>query len=227
MQQRAIVRHELEQLKTREEMQSIIHVYCDPSAFTDEEVLRRRGICKVMAEEYIPLCALLKNFPEAKARLTTASLDGPDAVINCPDGTEFSVQIVTAYTGYDDAIRREILSQGRPSFSTRSRLRNPTTKDVEESQSGFLSTPAARSARVVLGIKCALQKKMENYKPGTDALLICAEVSLSPGMRYDTWGQGALGVIEGAGEIPYRRIYICDNETVYLEYCRTVRVGLD
>ena len=100
------------------------------------------------------------------------------------------------------------------SFATSLRTRNPKTGFVEEEKSGAFTTPGARIAKVVNDIKRALEKKIKNFKPGTDALLICSDVVLVKG----PWKALVLASFANTPNIPYKRVYVCDNDTVHIAY---------
>ena len=79
-----------------------------------EDFLKRKGICKVLAEEYLPLVSLAQGLENVKSiNLTTYSNNGPDAEISFLDRKIATVQITCAHEGKGHALFREkILLKG-------------------------------------------------------------------------------------------------------------------
>lgn len=171
-------RKHLEQPRTPEEMEGLIASIADNRAdYPDSDVHLRRGIHKLIAEEYEPLLRLAKSLPGVeRAHLTAHSNAGPDAYLHYADGARKGVQITCAGESYDTALQREILSMGKPVFPAQTHTRNETTKEVE-TKGRMLTSREANTEKLVSDAIEAIAKKEEKYRLGTSYLLVSVRQS--------------------------------------------------
>jgi hypothetical protein len=211
-----IKRADLEIPRTPEEMGEFISTYeRDVNAYSNEDVHLRKGtkgrVLKAFLEEYCPLYTLVLNLPNVRtARLTPKSNQGPDAIVSTHE-KELTVQITRADESSKRALQRELLSKGRPVFPTCNIIRNKKTRETQQS-GRVLTTRKARLQQHVDNIVSAIQRKCQNFREGTDALLVATRMGPSALYSGFSWGEELRNRITFIASLPYMALYVANGE---------------
>jgi len=130
-----IQRAELEQTRSLSEMRLIVKAFAnDVNSYRNEDVRRRTGVAKDIAEEYYPLFLLVQHLPHIQAAyLTPRSHPGPDAIVVFADGSSKSVQITSAGESHSTALQRELLNRGQVVFPNKKAHRAKRLPQIVES----------------------------------------------------------------------------------------------
>lgn len=205
-------RTDLEVARTGQEMRTLLDsVAKDTVTYPDKDVHLRRGILKVLLEEYEPLAILATTMAcVSSARLLDQSNAGPDAVVSFVGPTidqQLRVQITVADQGHQEALSRELISQGQMVFYNRAKHRDPNDRTKIHEYGPVLTTPRARAERHAQRITEAFQRKVEKYRNGTDALVIHVRGNVQSTHDFDwpTWVEEA---ISHSTNNPYRWVFL-------------------
>ncbi len=96
-------------LPLRKAIQITDEFRADFTAYPHEDVRMRRGICKVLLEEYCPLVNLAQQIRCVRdVCLTSESNQGPDAEVRRWLRNTLQIQITCANQGYQRAISRAV-----------------------------------------------------------------------------------------------------------------------
>lgn len=201
-------RRDFETPRTPAEMKSLVVAIAeDRESIADRDYHRRRGIVKVLVEEYALLQALAEHTaPDCQAYLTPVSHQGPDGVIVLSSEESLTVQITVADQCHQVAMGRERLSEGNVTFPASERVRNLRTGAIDE-RGRILTTRKARLQEQVTVIATAVKLKNDNFHEGTDILLVGASIFLSDGDLDYNWEEDVRARIAALGS-PYPRICI-------------------
>jgi hypothetical protein len=165
-----IDRQELEKPTPLDEATLMVDSFLnDTTSYPDEDVRLRRGICKVLAEEYMPLVLLAKVLPNVESvRLFPASNQGPDGELRFSNQSAWKVQITCSHEGYQRALMREQLQQNgvaiggqRSRDTSGSIICNPSVLPPNEEVEARLNR-----------IRSAVQAKECNFHKDTDTLIV-------------------------------------------------------
>lgn len=221
-----VERTDLEISRSPTEMQDLLHSFSeDRQAYSDEDIHLRRGVVKDLLEEYAPLCTLAANLPNVRsARLMPQSNEGPDAIVELQCNQvirEFTVQITVANQSHQEALARERLSQGLPTFANTERVRNPTNKEEIQERGRVLMTREARLRGQVEEVVIAVRRKLRKYHPGTEVLLIGSWIWLDDSSITYSWRADLKEQIRALGDVPYRSIYLANGDAEFLTLFRS------
>ncbi len=167
-----IDRQELEKPTSLDKAQILIDELLNNRVLNpDSDLLSRRGINKVLVEEYRPLLFLAKTVTGAEyIRLFPDSNKGADGEIILGEGKSWNVQITCSYESYQHALMREqLLDEGIAHQGNRHR-------DIDSGQVVNESHGARpmdqdtmlRKERILNAIKA----KEDKYHEGTNTLLV-------------------------------------------------------
>jgi len=151
----------------------IVDAYCnDTESYSDEQVRIKNGVCKQIAEEFVPTYLLAEKLCFVRdIRLYPDSNPGPDAEIRFFWRTSYKVQITCANEGYQRSLLREALMDG-PQFEGQVRTRKRQTGEIELDQARAMRPPNAVIEDRVDRLRSAIEHKVANYYDGTDTLLV-------------------------------------------------------
>jgi hypothetical protein len=212
----SILRSELELPHTREQMRSIIDRLDRHEHFPSAVIHKHQCIVKTVLEEYLPLYTLMALFPaSSKAHLNADSIKGPDAVLLHEDGGKMTIQITVCHLSKGEALGRQMLAKGQPFWPDRKRTKNRETGEIEESGRAF-TTPQARSGKVVRQVTTALELKLLNFRPETDALLIFGRMFALD----DSWKEQVRAVLGAVERMPYKHVFVGDQNGIPIVYER-------
>ena len=167
-----VTRQELEQSVVLDRAITIVDKFLnDRESDPDDDVRVRRGICKALAEEYLPLVRVAQMVPSVESvRLLSEANEGPDGEIHFREEQCWNVQATCAHEGYQRHLLREQLQQDGIAQPGNRR------RDRHSGQVVCETTPLFRpdeEVEVRLNRICsAVQAKEENYHTGTDTLLV-------------------------------------------------------
>jgi hypothetical protein len=171
-------RSELEQWHTLKEMEGVIKDFFDTTP-RNGAFARRVGLGKDMAEEYVPLCILLRNLPSiSHARLSPKSHGGPDADLRSRSGQERSIQITLAGASDQTYFNRQAALLRKPFFPSQKKTYNKRTGSLTAS-GRVLQAPAGVVRDCAGALVKAVENKQHDYS-GTDYLLVVYEPSVLP-----------------------------------------------
>ena len=109
-------------ISLREAIAIVDCFYNERMTYPDEDVHRKRGVCKILAEEYSPLVRLAQEYCDVRSlRLFPEANPGPDGEILLWCRKSSKVQIICAIEGYDRALMRELLANGSIEFRPQNR----------------------------------------------------------------------------------------------------------
>jgi hypothetical protein len=213
-------RSELETSRSPSQIQDLIDaVATDRETYPDEDVHQRRGILKVLLEEYLPLSILATNLPGvASARLLVQSNAGPDAVVELSHPgfpPELRVQITVADQDHQEALARELISQGKMVFRNTVKRRSASNRAVIEARGHVLTTPRARAQKRAEVIVAAYTRKVQKYRPATDALLIHVSGAVPPTSDF-CWSSHVKQTLEQSGSNPYKWVFATSTPSALL-----------
>jgi hypothetical protein len=212
-----ILRSELEQPRTREQMRSIIDRLNQRQHFTKEVLCKRQGIVKTVLDEYLPLYTLMTLFPESStAHLTAESIKGPDAVLLREELGNMTIQITACHLSKNEALGRQMLAKGQPCWPDRKRTKDRKTGEIIETGRAF-TTPEARVMKVVQQVTTALESKLLNYRDGTDALLIFGTMFAVD----ESWKEHVQAAIAAVKHMPYKHVFVGDEKGIPIAYARS------
>lgn len=218
----AIQRSDLEQSKTVDEMKVLVDLFHDFDAFPHKVIRQQREpILKDLQDEYLPLFGLMSLFPVSKGRLSPRYEKGPDAIIDHPDGTFTTVQIRTCHRSADKALQNRMFAEGaKYSFTAAKRVLVGGKLDGHVEESGRILRHADASIEeVVKQVETAFADKVTKYFKGTksDTLLIYGQM----GTVKPVWKQLVLAILDAAPAVPYKRVFVADQNDVHIDYCRS------
>ena len=206
-----IKRSGLETPRTVDEMEELLRSFSKDRTNSNEDVHRRHGIIKTLLEEYQPLFTLACHLNARSAHLTARSHEGPDGIIQLQSSKQLGVQITVANQSPQEALTRERLSRGQPTFATTKKLKDRTTGQIVEC-GRVLTKREARLRGQVQAVVIAIEKKREKFHEGTEALLVVTRISLhDSGINY-SWKQDLKKRVEDLGTIPYKRLYLANGD---------------
>lgn len=207
-------RSELEQVRTLAEMQTIRDIFTnDHAAYRNAEVLRRKGIAKVIIEEYLPLLLLIQNIPGARrASLTSESNPGPDAVLLFDDESEATVQITSAGENKTTAQQRELLSNGQVVFANQGTNRDPRTGKIKQT-GRMLTTRTGYTQAAIDEVVSAIERKAQTDRSDTDLLLI--NMHRSEVTMTEEWQEQMRLAVSARTNVPYESIYVATAKTCF------------
>jgi hypothetical protein len=150
--------------------------FCDRNGeFSDEDIYRKAGVAKVLAEEYLPLLNLAKTLKLVRSiRLFPQSNQGPDGEIRFWWRFPSKVQITCSAENYEAALKREQLSNMEPVFSRQTRCRE--SGRITATGRAFMAPEEDLKQRLTR-ILAAIDQKNANYYSGTDTLLVLDELA--------------------------------------------------
>lgn len=207
-------RSALEQPRTLVEMQAVINTFAnDPAEYSSTVVLRRKGVAKIMIEEYLPLFLLAKSLTGFQsASLTVDSHPGPDAVLLFNDGSHATVQITCAGENEGTALQRELLEGGQIVYANQSAKRIRETGKV--TQSGrMLTTRIANTRAAINEVLSAIEKKTHKYRTATQFLLI--SIHRSEITMTEDWQKQLLATVCALTDLPYERTYVATHHICF------------
>lgn len=206
-------RTKLEEFKTLHEMHELLAYFSSHrEEFPDEHVHLRRGIAKVLLEEYAPLLMLAQHLGAAGAKLTASAYEGPDGYLYFEDGAEAAVQVTCAGESDQTAYKRELLASGRLVFDSQ-RVERVSVSKAFRVSGRVLSTKDRGTSLAVEEIRLALQKKCKNFKEGTSILLIHSrrnELTMSA-----DWTAQVHAAMSHLSEVPYRAVFVCTRKSIF------------
>jgi len=206
-------RQELEQLTSLDRAASIIETFLnDPTTYSDKDFRLRRGVCKVLEEEYKPLVLVANAVPGVESvRLFSLSNEGPDGEIQFNDKRIWNVQTTCSHEGHQRALMREQLQHDGAAPGGK-RHRDSSGRVVCE-PSVFMVDDEVEVR--VQRIRSAVQAKEQNFHQDTDTLIVYEEQA---GARYLQERNLHAQVVEALREVPssYERIYIVYGMDVHL-----------
>ena len=184
----------------------------DTEAYPTEAFRKRSGICKVLAEEYLPLLRLARFLRCVRSIcLSPDSHAGPDGEIRLWMRPAWHVQITCSSEGYDRALMREQMNQG-DIVSSGDRWRDPDTGRVVQRPEAYDTAEDVR-ARIdrILG---AIEAKESNYHPGTDTLIVQDDPDHSGYLRRANLRKQVLAYVADMRETQYCRTFILFGDDV-------------
>ena len=165
-----VKRQELERRISLDQASLIIDIFLsDETLYPYDDFLSRRGICKVLAEEYMPLVQLAKALPDVEGlQLFPASNEGPDAEVMFHNKSSWTAQITCAHESYQMALFREqLLRDGAAMSGIRQRDKSGR---IVSGRSVFV---ADKEIEIRINrILSAIQAKEDNYHEGTSTLIV-------------------------------------------------------
>jgi hypothetical protein len=204
-----IERKALEKAVSLREAKGLVDSFCnDRITYPDGDVHSKRGVCKILAEEYCPLVRLAQEYWCVRSvRLFPVANPGPDAEIRFWWRCSSKVQIICANEGYNRALMREQLRHGDIVFPHQSRRRDKVSKKVVNTGS-VLMTPAADVQSRVNRIFKAIDAKKQKYYSGTDTLFVQEDTADFKHLKEGSLHRKVCEAVRKDLESPYRRIYI-------------------
>ena len=182
----AVTRRELEAWTPVPEALARVSRFLDGyESYPLDPFLRRRGINKALAEEYLPLVYVAQAADAACVKLLPASNSGPDGAISFLSGDEWFAQITCSHEGADRASVRAQAASGE--------IASRPTVDVD-----------ARVERIVVGVR----KKEANFHSGTDALIILDDPDALSFLREERLRDRVREAVRGEPSSQYHRIYV-------------------
>jgi len=209
-----INREALEKRGSLSEARSLVElVYYDSATYSSEDIRRRTGVFKVLAEEYFPLLWLAEALPGARSiRLLPKGNPGPDGEIQFWYSPTSKVQIVCANESYNWSLMREELAAGRI-VSPNQRFERVKKPRGVKTTGSFLSAADDRDLQERMQrITAAIEKKEQNYYRGTDTLLVSEEPSNFKHLK--DLHQRLCENVRKSGPSRYERIYVSYQEEV-------------
>ncbi len=143
--------------------------------FNDEEIHRKKGIVKIISEEYLPLVELAKTYIGVRSvRLFPNSNQGPDGEIRFWWRLKSNIQITCASENYQRALMREQLANQMPVFPNQTHRR---TRGGTEAEGRVLMAPSEDLNHRLSRIVEAIERKNEHFYEDTDTLLVQDELA--------------------------------------------------
>jgi len=204
-----IERMALEDAVSVRRAKGVVDSFCnDRVTYPDEDVHSKRGVCKILAEEYCPLVRLAQGYCCVRnVRLLPESNSGPDGEIRFWWRCSSKVQITCANEGYDRALMRELLGHGGIVFPHQSRHRDKVSGVVVSTGRALTSPTTDVQARVERILK-AIERKESKYYPSTDILLVQEDPANFKHLTAGGFHQRVCQIIRKGYGSPYRRIYV-------------------
>jgi len=144
----------------------------DPKTYSDNDFYFRKGICKVLAEEYLPLVRLAQGLIGVRnIHLLSNSNPGPDAKISFWWRKVAPVQITCANEDYDRALMREQMLSGKSVLPQQKRKRDKVTGSIVTEGDGTFALSADVQFRIDRIFK-AITSKECNYYTSTEILIV-------------------------------------------------------
>ncbi|RLB59247.1 MAG: hypothetical protein DRI90_15665 [Deltaproteobacteria bacterium] len=168
----------LEEPLTLHRAQAIVESFStDRVTYPHRDVHSRKGVCKILIEEFCPLVRLAEEFQHVDhIRLLPEAHQGPDGEIGLRDREPLQVQITCSSQSRDRALQREQLRDGKITFTHQHHDRDKSTKRVVATGRAS-TTPAADVQSRVTRIMGAIEAKEEKFYAGTDILLVLDDSS--------------------------------------------------
>ena len=165
-----IKRSDLEKAVSLHQANCILNTfYNDRTIYSYDDINLKKGICKILIEEYCPLVNLANSlFLVRRVRLYQEGNAGPDGEIKFWYKPSYKVQITCSSEGNNRALMREQLSDDKIVFPAQKRKRDKKTRKVL-SNGRILSTPDEDIKNYFVRIICAIKKRKRNI---TKALIL-------------------------------------------------------
>ena len=165
-------RADLEKRVSLQKALAVVEEFSDPKGeFTNREIHLKKGIVKILSEEYTPLVLLAKTYRLVRSiRLFPISNAGPDGEIRFWWRLKSKVQITCASENHDRALMREQLANQEPVFPNQSHRR--VSGRIIEAKGRVLTAPSENVDRRLSLIVSAIERKNEQFYIGTDTLLV-------------------------------------------------------
>jgi hypothetical protein len=145
-------RKQLESIQETQQAAKIIdEIRKNTDEYPNDVFLARKGICKVIEEEYVPLVRVAESVLGERVRLSPHSHRGRDGEIWVTKEESLTVQITCAHEGLGTALKRRSLAEDGAVITQIS------SRDVD-----------ARVTRIL----SAISMKEENYHPHTKVLIV-------------------------------------------------------
>ncbi|MEW6352388.1 MAG: hypothetical protein AB1646_25325 [Thermodesulfobacteriota bacterium] len=205
-----IERMTLEKALSLRHAKAVVDSFCsDRSTYSDEDVYLKRGVCKVLAEEYCPLVRLAEEYSCVRSVLLLPKANpGPDGEIRFWWRRSSKVQVTCANEGYNRALLREQFVQGEDMvFQHQSRYRDKASGLVV-STGRALSTPAADVQSRIERILQAIEAKERNHYPGTDTLLVQDDPANFRHLKESGLHRKVCEAVRKGRRSRYKRIYV-------------------
>jgi hypothetical protein len=203
-----LTRSDLERPRTPHYMKELLRSFAeDGESYPSQDRHLRRGLVKVLLEEYRLLCAFACHVSVRTAWLTPESNKGPDGYVELESGEKLAVQITVADQSDEEARKRKILSQS------------------ESVSNGFMREEVFLR-RPRQDIADAIKNKIgEKFHPGTDVLLVGTMIPVKAAFTDSSWIEDMLEQIGGVEKIPYSRVYVVNSVVLESEKeCRVIPV---
>lgn len=206
-----ITRADLETPRTPNEMKEVLDQFsADRITYPDRDVHLRKGIIKVLLEEYDPLHILARAFGnECRAWLTHPSNQGPDSLIQLKSGREFAVQITVANQSHENALGRERLSQGQHTFPASKKERNSQSGEIKES-GRILATREGWLRGQVQDLVNSIENKNTKFYDGTDILLVSTRIRLDDSCIEYSWRDDLTDKVQKLCKLRYLGVYVAN-----------------
>jgi len=144
----------------------------DHDLYTDDEFYMRKGICKVLADEFHPLVRLAQSFWGVRnIFLLPQSNPGPDAKITFWWREAATVQITCSNEDYNRALEREYILYKGNLLLHQQLKRDKTTGMIMSNGKGVFELSEDIHVRVDRILK-AITEKEDKYYSGTEFLLV-------------------------------------------------------
>ena len=122
------------------------------------------------------------------------------------------MQITTAGEDEETHLERQMLEQGRPVFPRQETYRDPVTNSSQQ-RGRMLQRPKERTSLLLSEARAAVQKRIDNYREGTQFLLVSMRQS-SKGQEAD-WRTRLHRELAELEKIPYQAIYASMGSQVF------------
>ena len=208
-----IKRSDLEKAVSLQQANCILNTfYNDRTIYPYDDIHLKKGICKILIEEYCPLVNLANSlFLVRRVRLYQEGNAGPDGEIIFWYKPSYKIQITCSSEGYNRALMREQLSDDKIVFPAQKRKRDNTGKVISY---GRVSTVLEDDRKNYFDrIISAIRKKELKYYKGTDTLIVLDEPAKFEHLESSNLhGLICNHVKENKIGLDYKRIYVCYGE---------------
>jgi len=208
-----VKRSELESHLTLRDAEEVVRRFLEETETYPTKAFRKRsGVCKVLAEEYLPLLLVAQSLRCVRSiRLYPDSHAGPDGEIKFWTRSAWHVQITCSSESYDRALMREQMNQG-DIVSSGVRWRDPDTGRVVQRAEVYNTTEDVRAR--IDRILDAVEAKESNYHPGTDTLMVQDDPDHSGYLGRASFREKVLAAVADMHETRYRRTFILFGDDV-------------
>jgi len=171
-----ISREALEKSVSLDEAGDVVNSFCgDRVTYSSKDVHLKKGVCKVLLEEYFPLLRLAETLPGVRSvRLLPKANPGPDGEIKFWYSSPSKVQIICAYEDYSRRLMREQLAEGEIVFPNQRQDRDKLTGKAMGIGRILVAGHSPVQVRLERILR-AIRIKEEKFYPGTDTLLVGEE----------------------------------------------------